>query len=200
MFPLNNNTVYIDANGNRHVLGDILGGSGSGAVEAIAPIEETETSTRAYSKGDQFFFEGELVTATADISIDDTITVGESGNAIPSDTIVDQLDAVSGWTDITADCTFGYTPTSGSKILYNAKLKLVFFTMQFLTGVSNVATLVTLPTYCKSKFDGICGISCAESSGNYVLAVVSENVISSEFMRGAIVIYQPAFIGFVAVK
>lgn len=200
MFPLNNNTVYIDANGNRHVLGDVLGGSGSGAVEAIAPIEETETSTRAYSKGDQFFFEGELVTATADIAIDDTITVGESGNAIPSDTIVDQLDAISGWTDITANCTFGYTPESGSKILYNEKLKLVVFTMQFMTTVSNVATLVTLPTYCKAKYAGICGIAIAESYGNYVTAVVNDNVITSSFMRGASSISQPCFIGFVVVE
>jgi len=58
----------------------------------IAPVESTSIASQAHAKGSQFYFNGQLVTATANISIGGTITLNE--NCVVSDSVTEQINAL----------------------------------------------------------------------------------------------------------
>jgi hypothetical protein len=68
-------------------------------TDSIAPTDTTP-ATAAHAIGDQFYFNGQLVTATAAIAIGDAVAVGT--NCTASDTVVEQMETKTPYINLSA--------------------------------------------------------------------------------------------------
>lgn len=100
----------------------------------IAPVEASATASQAHATGSQFYFNGQLVIATANISAGGTIVLG--GNCLTSDNITTQINScvsqinncvsqINDCKTFTQDNLDGYNKLIGFK--NNAGLRELYF-------------------------------------------------------------------------
>lgn len=97
MFPLKADDPYINKDGSRTTLGDIIGDISDiqdavdDVADSITPVSQTGTkATTAITAGTQFYLNGNLVKAKTNIAIGDTFTSGT--NYDDADDIATQID------------------------------------------------------------------------------------------------------------
>ena len=89
----------------------------------IAPVEASATASQAHATGSQFYFNGQLVIATADINVGGTITL--NGNCEISDSVTKQINDLEKYvkrhnSSAPITVTLPYTtPSDGYIVVYN---------------------------------------------------------------------------------
>lgn len=79
----------------------------------IAPVESSSTASASHATGSQFYFNGQLVTATANINAGGTIVL--NGNCVLSNSIVEQIQIVMVVDNVTTG-SYGETTIDNTKL------------------------------------------------------------------------------------
>lgn len=176
-----------DALDELHGIADDAADGVDDLMSMVAPTETTSTASQAYSVGDQFIYNGQLVKATAAIAEGGTITVGSGGNCVVADDLVTQVGREA---YIVVDST-GKTYGQAITLLYQKILE--YFGDSFLGGTMTCAISSVGPaqgivtstgfrasnathasTYTRFHF-----LSCTKSGNTYTPAYVYDSVGNS---------------------
>ena len=166
-------------------------------VNNVAPIEPSTTASQAYSKDDQFIFEGQLVKATTDITAETQIVVGNEGNCVVANSIGEQLTAIN-------TSTFRYSKEYGTSYTYGSALT-DFFTHLRNNGMIPprdigypiidiyMGSIGLLHGYCStSRLDAYCMQNNTSASLSRIMHIVvtydssTGTVSTTEFSRATI--------------
>ena len=105
----------------------------------IAPVESSSTASASHATGSQFYFNGQLVTATADINAGGTITL--NGNCTPSESVTEQIKNIGNITIKTGTKTG--TPSSSGNIATDISASHVCILGSVLTSAHSDTVKIT---------------------------------------------------------
>lgn len=158
---------------DRVILGDEVRNNNSyitNMQSGLAIVQDGDTATKAITQGQYVLWKSSMRYAKANIAIGETLGSTNLGSVTYDNGALNRLNEQIGKSvpvDITSQCTFASCVNSSgpytSKIYYNETEKIVFGTIYCQATLSNVTTIVELPSALKVYATGCCGNAVHDS-------------------------------------